>query len=134
MRSRLLVMISGYLHFATSRQAPLRSLCVPLHKPGNRSGAGADVKLLVDISEMAADGAFADAEKIGDLLRLQSARDLLKDFPLARRERVEFLPGAAVLLKSLHHEARDLAGHGRTTRVRFSDGFEQPGRRNRFDQ
>ena len=105
-----------------------------LQEAGDGGGAGVDVKFLVDVSQMTADGAFADTEFAGNFLGLQSARDALKDFRFARREAVEFLPGAALLLKSFHHEARDLAGHRRTARVGFGDGLKQFGRRNRFDE
>src|SRR5258707_7085821 len=97
-------------------------LSVPMQESGHGGGAGADVELFVDIAQMAADGAVADSEQFGNFLGLQSAGDLLKDLHFAGCELVKFLSGTALLLKALHHQARDLAGHGRAARMGFGDG------------
>ena len=95
-------------------QPPLlerRWLRVALQKPGYRRAAGVDLKFVVDLAEMAADGAVAQIQLAGNFLRAQAARNVIEDFQLAGRQLIEAFPQPALGVEFPHHEAGDRGGH-----------------------
>ena len=77
-------------------------------------GAGADVKFLVNVLQMAANGFGADAKPIGDFLVSQALGDQLGDgcFALGEADGLRFVRGLrGIVVEGLDDPPRDFGTH-----------------------
>lgn len=102
--------------------------------PGYGLRLGVDVQLAVDIADMGADGADADAVFVGDLFIAQSVDEGVEDLVLADGQLVVLMDGRRRGLKGLQDAAGDAGCHGRPALVEIANGLDDVFGRRTFEQ
>jgi hypothetical protein len=96
----------------------------------NSFGAVVDVEFFVDVADVNADGAYADAEVVTNFFVKKATGELTQDFlfTLGKICRRRLLSGRKVVLRvleNLDNLACNLAGHRRAALVQFVNGFQE---------
>src|SRR5439155_27215240 len=101
---------------------------------GDRLGAGTDVKLVVDITDMGVNGLKGNRECICDFLVHIALGQQVEDFTFARGQRLGGRLVGPRLVKGLNDFSGDIARHRGASLMYLLDGSEDLGWRGSFDQ